>query len=365
MESSKSSGNKTQTQKRKRRSFISKNNRILNISRSSVKSKKSQKSNSKKSKSKSPSRSSSKKSNKSKSKSKNSKSNTPYIVSSGSVVNGANEPHANGHNRFHTENIGKKPTLNANEKSLHTVANPNKMSLHRKPPQIRRHRKNSTKKKLKLGQLSPNSSHLPPLPPTPYNQKRSVLTGQNKLANNVSVNEYNEWLLVCFKNSIIDSLIELMHSDDLKAYVFDEGMVCHHMIGNDALSAIEYLFECQFAFMSNGNAYLDFNGFAAGMRKCNIHFESPEVAIPLIFEQLVGIKQKSQIAQIDYNHVFVAEDTFVEWMMSYIRNKQQLDERTDKLFGMLHSIYTQSKYSKYKQKKKLKKEEKVIPSASE
>merc|ERR1719382_527853 len=110
-----------------------------------------------------------------------------------------------------------------------------------------------------------------------------------------------------------------MLNDEIKCYVFDDGMISHHMLGNDALSAIEYLFECQFAFMSNGNAYCDFNGFAAGMRKCNIHFENPEVAIPLIFEQLVGInngtlkhqrnkkhKRKNK-GKIDYNHVFIAE----------------------------------------------------------
>merc|ERR1719384_809503 len=137
-------------------------------------------------------------------------------------------------------------------------------------------------------------------------------------------------------------------------------MICHHMLNNDALSAIEYLFECQFAFMSNGNAYLDFNGFAGGMRKCNIHFENPEIAIPLIFEQLVGInngnhnKKKTKKTKIDYNHVFIAEDTFVEWMMNYIRIhincqhiNEQYDERIDQLFDILEAIYDQSKYNKY------------------
>merc|ERR1712083_269979 len=158
---------------------------------------------------------------------------------------------------------------------------------------------------------SPNSSHLPPLPPTPLTLKNYQKSQQRAQAammkKNVSINEYNEWLLICFKNSIIDSLMELIHCDELKVYLFDDGMICHHMLNNDALSAIEYLFECQFAFMSNGNAYLDFNGFSAGMRKCNIHFENPEVAIPLIFEQLVGIKQqhkakkkKKNMSQIDY-----------------------------------------------------------------
>ena len=100
------------------------------------------------------------------------------------------------------------------------------------------------------------------------------------------------------------------------------------MVGNDVLSAIEHLFKCQFGLMSNGSAYLDFNGFAAGMRQCNIHFESPEMAIPLIFEQLMGINsgtfkhlqkaKKSKRSKIDYNHVYIAEDTFVEWMMNYI-----------------------------------------------
>merc|ERR1712228_261189 len=298
------------------------------------------------------SRSSSKKSSKTAS---TNKSNTPYIVNSA----------AENHKRFHSENIGKKPVLKQNEQqSLPTKM----MAKHRKPPQIRRHKQ--SQQKVKLGQLSPNSSHLPPLPPTPLTLKNYHQKQQQQRGNN----EYNEWLLICFKNSIIDSLMELMHCDDLKVYVFDEDMISHHMMANDALSAIEYLFECQFGFMANGNAYLDFNGFAAGMRQCNIHFENPEIAIPLIFEQMVGIKTSNQndAKQIDYNHVFVAEDTFVEWMMNYIRMHlnqskqqsaatQQFDERIDKLFTILHAIYTQNKFNKYKKNKKNKKQKMSKP----
>ena len=168
--------------------------------------------------------------------------------------------------------------------------------------------------------------------------------------------------------------MELLHNDELRVYVFDDTMISQYMIGNDILSALEYLFECQFAFMSNGSAYLDFNGFSAGMRKCNIHFETPEIAIPLIFEQLVGINannhnnnnhhhdiknkkdkndKKNKKTKIDYNHVFIAEDTFVEWMMNYIRihinganhhQTNQFDERIDKLFDILQSIYKHCKY---------------------
>merc|ERR1712154_664420 len=184
--------------------------------------------------------------------------------------------------------------------------------LNRKPPQIRRRHK--------LPNLSPNSTtstNLPPLPPTPLTQKQQTHKKQQRLSlhqkhiqnKTVSINmneyQYNEWLLLCFKNSIIDSLLELLQNDELRVYVFDDGMISHHMIGNDMLSAIEYLFECQFAFISNGSAYLDFNGFASGMRKINIHFENPEIAIPLIFEQLVGINQNNQKnikTKIDYNH---------------------------------------------------------------
>merc|ERR1712154_751162 len=105
-----------------------------------------------------------------------------------------------------------------------------------------------------------------------------------------------------------------------------------------------------------------------GMRKINIHFENPEIAIPLIFEQLVGINQNNQKnikTKIDYNHVFIAEDTFVEWMMNYIRIhincqhiNEQYDERIDQLFDILEAIYDQSKYNKYIIQKTTKKNKK-------
>merc|ERR1712244_111390 len=96
------------------------------------------------------------------------------------------------------------------------------------------------------------------------------------------------------------------------------------------------------------------------------------MGIPLIFEQLVGIKQSKQtkrkrkkkvLSQIDYNHVFVAEDTFVEWMMNYVRmhlnqSAGHFDERCDKLFSVLHSIY---KYNKKLTKKNKKNKNNVMP----
>mmetsp|Transcript_70229 Transcript_70229/g.63029 ORF Transcript_70229/g.63029 Transcript_70229/m.63029 type:complete len:566 (+) Transcript_70229:1-1698(+) len=329
------------------------------------------------------------------------KHDPPYIVSK-------SRRKKNGHNRFHSDGniLHDQPKMNENHHSNHSSNHKPHPHPHRKPPLIRRHppspnnssnnssnhsnhsnhnnahkqKKLSSKQKLKKHEstpqapklpLAPNSSNLPPLPATPLSQKRHS-TPRNMTPKNELNNDYNQWLLICFKNSIIDSLMELLHNDELRVYVFDDTMIAHHMIGNDILSAIEYLFECQFAFMSNGSAYLDFNGFAAGMRKCNIHFETPEIAIPLIFEQLVGIntgnkgdkntKGKKKKSKIDYNHVFIAEDTFVEWMMNYIRihvnggiktkkhhGPNQFDERIDKLFNVLQVIYNESKYNKYMQ----------------
>eukprot|EP01084_Bolivina_argentea_P079849 144740_1 len=323
---------------------------------------------------KSKSNSNPSKSNKSKSKSKSKSPRSPNNMDSVKRNNG-NVPYIitksrrntrNIHGRFYSDGNIMKPAMNDVESEsdsqsqtqtevhlpVKAISNPR-----RKPPQIRRHGSKQAKSSSKLCELSPHSlTNLPPLPPTPLKQKKYNICSVPNVSDNApsTVGEYDEWLLICFRNSIIDSLMELLLNDELRVYVFDDHMIAHHILGNDVLSAIEYLFECQFAFMSNGCAYLDFNGFAAGMTKSNIHFENAAIAIPLIFEQLVGLNNDTK-AKKNINHSFIAEDTFVEWIMNYIRihlthqNVNAFDTRIDTLVSILQSFYNQMqcKYSQH------------------
>lgn len=99
--------------------------------------------------------------------------------------------------------------------------------------------------------------------------------------------------------------------------------------------------------MSNGTAYLDVKGFATAMTKCNIHFEAPDVAIPLIFDQLVGTHQST--ASAHSQTLFLAADAFVGWMMGHVRvhlhcataqrvSRVPFDRRIDSLFAVLRAI---------------------------
>jgi len=196
--------------------------------------------------------------------------------------------------------------------------------------------------------LAPTSSNLPPLPSTPLSHKRhrtpQHLAPSSRSGDSTVNADYNQWLLICFKNSIIDSLLELLHNEELRVYVFDDGLIAEHMAANDAVSAMQYLFQCQFSFMSNGTAYLDLKGFAIAMTKCNIHFEAPDVAIPLIFDQLLVNHSSSST-----HSRFITTDAFVGWMMGHVRvhlhcassqrvSRVPFDRRIDTLFTVLRTI---------------------------
>ncbi len=112
--------------------------------------------------------------------------------------------------------------------------------------------------------------------------------------------------------------------------------------------------------MSNGSVYLDLQGFATAMTKYNIHFEAPEVAIPLIFDQLVG------------GHVALTEDAFVGWIMSQVEGLHTadtasksvaFDRRIDTLFALLTVIQQEQAVEQHSvaQKKRGRKSKVVNP----